>query len=145
MSIDPSLVFTGIPSEKAEEFWPLVEPVLLRAIFMTDGRHTAVTTRRAILDDRFQLWCGFKDSAMKECTFAVVTEILSYPTGIQEISILFAAGDILPDNVSILGLIEAWAISVGCTEAQLIGRKGWARVLKDYEEVAVVLRKRLVA
>lgn len=37
--------------------------------------------------------------------------------------------------------IEPWFWSQGCEWIELHGRKGWKRVLPDYRESAVVLRK----
>lgn len=38
--------------------------------------------------------------------------------------------------------IEPWFWSQGCEWIDIQGRKGWKRVLPDYEDIAVVLRKR---
>lgn len=139
------LTFHGIPSDRVDEFWHLIEPVLMPVILRTDGRHTAVTTRRSVIDEKFQLWAGFADETLTACKFAVVTQTVTYPTGIEELEIVFCSGDVIPDSLPLLKLIEAWAVSVGCTKSSLIGRRGWSRVLKDYKESAVVLQKDLAA
>lgn len=36
-----------------------------------------------------------------------------------------------------------WLKSKGCKYVQIIGRKGWKRVLPDYEDVGIVLERRL--
>ncbi len=41
------------------------------------------------------------------------------------------------------GVIEPWFRERGCEWIEIHGRKGWKRVLPDYDEVAVVLRKAL--
>ncbi len=37
--------------------------------------------------------------------------------------------------------IEPWLFSQGCSFIEIHGRKGWKKVLPDYHEAAVVLRK----
>jgi len=39
--------------------------------------------------------------------------------------------------------IEDWARSIGCRRVQIVGRKGWEKVLEGFESRAVVLEKRL--
>ena len=39
--------------------------------------------------------------------------------------------------------IEPWFKSLGCQWIEIIGRKGWKKILDDYREDAVVLRKAL--
>lgn len=39
------------------------------------------------------------------------------------------------------GVIEPWFWSQGCQWIDINGRKGWKRVMPEYEEVAVTLRK----
>lgn len=38
-------------------------------------------------------------------------------------------------------VIEPWFWNEGCEWIELCGRKGWKRVIPDYEEAAVILRK----
>lgn len=42
-----------------------------------------------------------------------------------------------------LGDIETAAKARGCVGIEIIGRKGWARLLKGYRQTAIVLRKAL--
>lgn len=142
---EPSLTFTGIPSDRCDEYWPIIEPVLSRAIARTDGRHSAFTTRRAILDDKMQLWAAFEDDGMSKCVAALVTQTVIYPTGVEELEIVLCAGKVFPDCLELLGYIEAWGKSVGCSKVRLIGRKGWSRALAGYSEIAVVMERDLAA
>lgn len=139
----PPAIFTGIPSDMVDEFWDRVSPVLWRCIIRTDGRHTLITTKHAIQDNRMQLWAAFSDPEMTTCTAALVTETLTYPSGEQECEILFCAGDVIPGCLPLLSQIESWAKSVGCKGMRLHGRRGWAKILPTYEESSVVLRKAL--
>lgn len=138
--------FTGIPSDRAAAMWSVVEPVLLPAILRSNGRHTALTTRRAILDDKMQLWACFDDALMTRCRAALVTQTVEYPTGLQEAEIVFCAGEgVLPDCLPLLDIIADWASSVGCHRLRLLGRLGWSKVLPTFAVSAVVLERNLSA
>jgi hypothetical protein len=138
-------IFTGIPADRCEEFWFRIEPVLWPAILRSEGRHTSLTVKHAIQDQNMQLWATFSDQSMERCINAVVTSTATFPTGIQECEIVFCAGDVIPDSLPLLQVIEKWAKSAGCTAMALTGRRGWAKILSSrqfsYEESAVVLRK----
>jgi len=73
-----------------------------------------------------------------------VTQIIEGQYGSQ-CFIRHCAGENREDWLKYLPLIELWAKGCGCASVELIGRKGWIRVLQPngYEERAVVLRKAL--
>jgi hypothetical protein len=71
-----------------------------------------------------------------------MTEIVRYPRSTRCVLFL-CAGDGLDRWLHHLGEIEAWARAQGCDAMEVAGRKGWARVLKGYELVNVMLRKEL--
>ena len=73
---------------------------------------------------------------------AILAEIRTYPSGLKEVHGLAAAGC----PASILRLIpsaEAWGRANGCTLASLESRRGWARMLPEYQENQVRLVKDL--
>ena len=77
-----------------------------------------------------------------EIRLACVTQIIGGEYGAQ-CFIRHCAGIDRSDWLQYLALIELWAKGCGCASVELIGRKGWIKVLKPhgYEERAVVLRK----
>lgn len=85
-----------------------------------------------LLNGTAQLWLGVR------C--AMVTEVVNRP---RTIHVWLAGGD-LQEIVSLIPGIEAWARMMGCSEATIEGRKGWARVLKPHGFTGEpVLRKTL--
>lgn len=54
-----------------------------------------------------------------------------------------AAGDGLEHARVMLGPIERWFKEIGCVRCDIAGRRGWERVLKDYQVKAIVLSKEL--
>ena len=78
-----------------------------------------------------QLW-AFKDSA-------IVTEIINYP---QRRTLRFwLAGGNLETLLEVEPKIRKWSILYNCKAVEIIGRKGWGKVLKDYEPTATVFIK----
>ena len=57
--------------------------------------------------------------------------------------ILTLAGGKLADYFEHLETIEAWAAQQGCNEMRVYGRRGWVKILKDYDEQYTVLSKKL--
>ena len=78
-----------------------------------------------------QLW-AFDDSA-------IVTEIIDYP---QRRTLRFwLAGGNLKTLLEVEPKIRKWSILYRCEAVEIIGRKGWEKVMKDYEPTAIVLVK----
>jgi hypothetical protein len=51
----------------------------------------------------------------------------------------------MPEWLPLLGEIEGWAKAIGAHCVQVVGRKGWKRVLEGYRADSVVLTKDLAA
>ncbi len=78
-----------------------------------------------------QLW-AFRDSA-------IVTEIIDYP---QRRTLRFwLAGGNLKTLLEVEPKIRKWSILYRCKAVEIIGRKGWEKVMKGYEPTAIVLVK----
>ena len=78
-----------------------------------------------------QFW-AFSDSA-------IVTEIIEYP---QRRTLRFwLAGGNLKTLLDVEPKIRKWSILYQCEAVEIIGRKGWEKVLKGYEPTAIVLVK----
>lgn len=43
----------------------------------------------------------------------------------------------------LLNQIEQYAKAEGCTSTRLYGRKGWKRALSDYQEIGIVMERKL--
>ena len=110
---------------------PLVQ--IARAIEHQDT-HTLGDVAKAIIEGHAQHWRGRKSE--------IVTEIRSYP--LAKICRIWLAGGDMDELVNqMLPDVEAWAKANGCSRMEVVGRKGWKRVLKDYREPYAVLTKEL--
>ena len=77
---------------------------------------------RMIFDGITQIWFGEEA--------AIVTELKTYPTGVQVIEGIVAAGDLDEIVEHLIPKAEAWAKEFGCKFARIESREGWAKVLK---------------
>jgi len=93
-----------------------------------------------------QLW-GTQDGPTVTCV--VITRIQMQPRGkVCQIYGMAGGGtDGIPfdrEHVNaVVREIEAWAKSIGCKRMNIVGRKGWKRLLDSYAEVCVELEKDL--
>jgi hypothetical protein len=71
-----------------------------------------------------------------------ITQIYQHLRG-KYCAVFVAVGDLMPILHDGLALIEDWARGLDCAAIEIIGRKGWLRVLPEYRERAVVLEKNL--
>lgn len=71
----------------------------------------------------------------------VVTQVRPDPMGLH----FWLAGGRMADVMALREPIEAWARSIGCTEATIEGRSGWTRVMgaHGYRHDGEFLRKAL--
>lgn len=73
---------------------------------------------------------------------AIVTEFVDYPSGERASQVMSAGGD-LAEILSMVPGMEAFARLNGCSASIVEGRKGWSKVLKDYEFLSIKLKKAL--
>ena len=83
-----------------------------------------------------------RDAVMFECGGSiVVASIIEYPQS-RSLSLWLGAGE-MGTILDLLAHAESWGRMNNCSHAQVLGRKGWARALVDYDEAAVMLRRKL--
>ena len=72
---------------------------------------------------------------------AIVTRFREEPK-LKIAECLLVGGDM--EEIRTMGLeIEAWAANQGCSLAVHIGRRGWTKVMDDYEDYGSVIAKEL--
>lgn len=73
-----------------------------------------------------------------------VTEIVSYPTGLLACGCVLMAGENAKEWLPAMKQeLEAYAAARGCALSEMGGRKGWQRLLPDYQWTGVLLEKNL--
>jgi len=140
MSASASLVC--IHPKDVPAIWPLVAERLRAAYLRTDLSHTADLERDVLQGDAV-LWVAASASApVAELEAALVAKLVR--TDLHLVCIITACGG---SNMSRwldhLGAIEQWAKAEGAAKIRLFGRKGWLRILKNYQASNVVLERAL--
>ena len=129
LSIDPQHV---------RSIWPLVAPLLRRAISKT-GLSAFATIERDVLDGVSLLWVAWNGQAIE----AAASTSLQWTEAGKVCVITACAGAGISRWRSLIRGIETYAEAEGCRRVRIFGRKGWARVLDGYEETYAIIDKHL--
>ena len=126
----------GIPKENVLDVWSIAEPHLLRAVQRSNGAHNIEDIKKKCLSGDFILWMANNLGA------AVILAVSDYPKG-KQCDIVMMGGDGFNSWFAELADIEDWIKRIGCKRITLTGRKGWLRVLPDYELQTITMVKTL--
>ena len=118
--------------------WPAVRALVLSAVLRTDLSHSS-DIEDDVLSGKSQLWVAFVDGRIEAAAATLLRR-----TDRHLVCILTALGGAnraawLP----LLQRVEAWAKAEGAARFRIYGRKGWARVLRNYRVSNVVLERAL--
>lgn len=86
-----------------------------------------------------QLWAAIEDD---ELVLAAVTQLVPVRDGKQAFC-WHMGGDFGRGGEAMVAVFLEWARAEGCVSAEITGRPGWQRKLKDWKPVATTLRKEL--
>lgn len=128
----------ALRADQLEELWPQIEPHLKRFEFET-ATTSSDSLKALALSCEAQVW-GYQDAGV--IRGVCITQIYQHLRG-RYCAVFVAVGDLMPILHDGLALIEDWARGLDCAAIEIIGRKGWLRVLPEYRERAVVLEKNL--
>ena len=73
---------------------------------------------------------------------AMTIEYRCYPRH-KMCQVVTIAGERMSDWIEDLYMLENWAKAQGCAYMDMYARRGWKKVLKDYKERCILLRKKL--
>lgn len=88
----------------------------------------------------WQLWVTGIGRQIDACA---VTEIVLYKRK-KVCNIRICTGQNRQHWQSLMPFLESWAIAQGCTKMESIARKGWAKILKDWETTHIFIEKELI-
>lgn len=125
------MIFT-LQSHDAIKRWDEIEP-LLKRIESTD---TPLSSIKADIEQRnAQVWCIGNPI---ECVWITrIEKNQDHTFGV----VWLGAGDLR--MVDAVAATERWFKDIGCKYSQIVGRRGWAKMLPDYREKSVTLVKTL--
>jgi len=120
--------------------WPLVAPILERALPHMSSKFSLDDIRQATILEHMQLWVGGKD----KIDSAMVTEIINTPQS-RSCVMIVGAGEGVDDWLPTCEEIHEWAEGEGCRFIEIAGRPGWVKLMKPYgyEYSYTVIKKEL--
>lgn len=122
-----------VPTELVHLFWPDHKENLRAAMTRGDlGKFAEL--ERQVLDGEALLWVGPNSAA--------VTQVGIVESG-KVCTIVACGGTGVLTALEMIEDIEDYAAEMDCRVVRVMGRKGWARALKDYRTAAVVLEKEI--
>lgn len=128
----------GILHDEIDIYTPMLRVMIDKALKKGNALLTTESIIRALKDRSMQLWL-IKDN--KDIKAICITEILITPTG-RVLGIVALTGkdykqwkDFLED------MLTLYAKEKDCKYIEIHGRKGWDRILNNFKQVAIVLRK----
>lgn len=120
--------------------WEEVAPLLQKAVKRSEGELSTDDVLEHIQNQTFQLWVAIVE---EKIIMAMVTQFIDYPRK-RVLRVLSIGGE----NFSVLHekfnpMVESFALENGCTSLELWGRKGWKKMLPDWESKYIVFTKDL--
>lgn len=138
MATSTSVDLVCADPQQVHLFWPHVSHLLRSAIQRT-GLSDWEETERSILDGKALLWLAWDGEKIISAAATTLAKVDR-----QKICTLVACGgEDMMQWFPLLEKIEGYARDEGCDCVRIFGRKGWARMLKDYEMTNIVLERAL--
>lgn len=129
-----------ISPEDAVKIWHRVEPMLQKVVDHTEGELQPEDFLENIVNKYMHLWLSVEDT---EITMAMVTQIIEYPRRKTLRIIAISGKNFKKTHSQFNDIIESFAIQTGCSGLELWGRKGWKKMLPDWENNYIVFTKNL--
>lgn len=120
--------FSGVKKSTLAQTLPFVEHLLQDAVKTMNGRMDYEDLLDFLQRGQYQLWVAGQGAKIQAC---LVSEIVVYcKRKICAIRICVGHNRYLWQ--SYMSILEDWALSQGCSGMEAIARKGWSKILKDW-------------
>jgi IS1 family transposase len=138
----------NIPSSNLDDVWSLVKKDISDALSYSGNHTDAQFVYDCIKEKKMQLWVVWdkdKKTTIDKYYGVVVTEIVKRKL-IQSCNIFIVTGRHRQQWQHLISVLEDFAIENNCTNMELITRKGWQRIMEqfDYKQTHVVLEKQII-
>jgi len=138
----------NIPSSNLDDVWSLVKKDISEALSYSGNHTDAQFVYDCIKEKKMQLWVVWdkdKPTTVEKYYGVVVTEIVKRKL-IQSCNIFIVTGRHRQQWQHLISVLEDFAIENNCTNMELIARKGWQRIMEqfDYKQTHVVLEKQII-
>ena len=138
----------NIPSSNLDDVWSLVKKDISDALSYSGNHTDADFVYDCVKENKMQLWVVWdkdKPTTLEKYYGVVVTEIVKRKL-IQSCNIFIVTGRHRQKWQHLISVLEDFAIDNNCTNMELIARKGWQRIMEqfDYKQTHVVLEKPII-
>ena len=138
----------NIPSSNLDDVWSLVKKDISEALSYSGNHTDAQFVYDCVKENKMQLWVVWdkdKPTTLEKYYGVVVTEIVKRKL-IQSCNIFIVTGKHRQKWQHLISVLEDFAIENNCTNMELIARKGWQRIMEqfDYKQTHVVLEKQII-
>ena len=138
----------NIPSSNLDDVWSLVKKDISEALSYSGNHTDAQFVYDTLKENKMQLWVVWdkdKPTTLEKYYGVVVTEIVKRKL-IQSCNIFIVTGRHRQQWQHLISVLEDFAIENNCTNMELIARKGWQRIMEqfDYKQTHVVLEKPII-
>lgn len=129
---------TLVKVDDVDLVWPVVKPMLQRAIEYNDGDFDTNFVLSRLMNSTMQLFVGYNE---KEIIYSAVTEILPYQKR-KALRIVLMGGKNIDSWVD-TKIFEKFAVSQECDRIEIVGRKGWIKKLetRGYKQTHYIVTK----
>ena len=138
----------NIPSSNLDDVWSLVKKDISEALSYSGDHTDSDFVYDCVKEDKMQLWVVWdkdKPTTLEKYYGVVVTEIVKRKL-IQSCNIFIVTGRHRQQWQHLISVLEDFALENNCTNMELIARKGWQRIMEqfDYKQTHVVLEKPII-
>ena len=127
-----------VAPELLDQVWPRIAPFIKKSVLRGTYVDYSETERRVFLGNH-QLWVVADGN---EFLAAGITS-LEHANGYLNCRIIALGGKQMKRWFHLFPAIEQFARDEGCKVIRVMGRKGWTRLLKDYQATRVMMEKAL--
>lgn len=125
--------------------WPIVAPLLAKAVALSGGRYDMRAVLAQLRDERAQLWVVYDENSVVAAAFTARRAV--YPCS-SWLTIEFLGGEGVTEWLpAVEGTLTAYAIEAGLEGVEMVGRVGWTKPLAAFGwgQNAVMLSKTVAA
>ena len=135
----------NIPSSNLDDVWSLVKKDISEALSYSGNHTDSDFVYDCVKENKMQLWVVWdkdKSTTLEKYFGVVVTEIVKRKL-IQSCNIFIVTGKHRQKWQHLISVLEDFALKNNCTNMELIARKGWERIMEqfNYKKTHVVLEK----
>ena len=128
-----------VAPEDVAYIWERVAPLLNEVQEHTEGEVESDDFLESLTHGDMQLWIATEENELHSI---MITQIITYPQK-RVLRIISIAGSDFKRLYQFNEMVESFAIKTGCTSLELWGRKGWKKLLPDWESNYIVYTKDL--